>query len=183
MKVCVGCGETKSLAEFYAKPSTPYKYAGRCDPCRRAGANAHYKANKDRYREARHAYASRTRERQKELTREYSNSIHGRAKILLKSAQKRAKTKDRDVTIDLDFIKSRLNTGVCEVTGLVFDFSPPIGQKNNPFAPSLDRIDSTGGYTPENSRIVLWQYNAMKMTMSDDEVLMFFKLFVECIER
>lgn len=47
--------------------------------------------------------------------------------------------------------------GVCELTGLRFRKSE---YSRNPFASSVDRIDSTKGYENGNVRVVLWGINA-----------------------
>lgn len=48
--------------------------------------------------------------------------------------------------------------GKCAVTGLPFDVS--FENPKNPFAPSLDRMDSNKGYEPDNVVFVLWGVNA-----------------------
>lgn len=47
--------------------------------------------------------------------------------------------------------------GRCEVSGLPFNFE--VHGKRRPFAPSIDRIDSSVGYTPTNSRLVCFAVN------------------------
>lgn len=49
----------------------------------------------------------------------------------------------------------RLEAG-CALTGLPFVID---GSPNHPQAPSLDRIDTTRSYTPENTRLVCWAVN------------------------
>lgn len=59
--------------------------------------------------------------------------------------------------------------GCCEVTGL--PFRPPSEQySRNPYGPSLDRIDSSKGYTPDNVRIVCVAAN-LAMNEWGEEVL------------
>lgn len=48
------------------------------------------------------------------------------------------------------------------MTGIPFDFTPTKDYRNNPWAPSLDRIDSSIGYTWWNTKVVVWMYNAAK---------------------
>lgn len=50
--------------------------------------------------------------------------------------------------------------GHCEVTGIVFELSITDGAARRPFAPSLDRIDSSKHYTIDNCRLVCGIVNA-----------------------
>ena len=95
----------------------------------------------------------------------YTDSIKGRAKTLWHNS--RARTTNH--TITEDWIASVLNLGVCQVTGIPFEWSS--GKGRQPFSPSLDQICPGKGYTPENTRIVIWMYNAAKNVFTDADVL------------
>lgn len=83
-----------------------------------------------------------------------------RAKILLRAAINRSKKSGGKVTITLDSVIQKLKDGKCELTGLPFDLSPPNGTQKNPFAPSLDKIDSKNkNYEHGNVRVVLQSVN------------------------
>lgn len=74
------------------------------------------------------------------------------------------------------WIEQRLNTAVCEVTGLPLvtkDYKPGDQGNRDFFAPSLDRINNNAGYTPSNCRLVCWGYNLVKSNYTDREVLAF----------
>jgi hypothetical protein len=60
--------------------------------------------------------------------------------------------------------------GRCEATGIEWDFDTPGGHKR-PFVPTLDRIDSSLGYTFDNVRVVAWIYNCSKSDWTDAAVL------------
>ena len=60
--------------------------------------------------------------------------------------------------------------GKCEVTGIAFDYDNKFNTCKNPLSPSIDRIDSTKGYSKDNARIVLWQYNLMRGELTDDQL-------------
>lgn len=58
----------------------------------------------------------------------------------------------------------------CSRTGRPFSFKTVRGV-SNPWKPSLDRIDSRKGYTPDNVQLVCQIYNMAKHTWTDREVL------------
>lgn len=49
--------------------------------------------------------------------------------------------------------------GRCELTGIPFSASKPLGCQRAPFAPSVDRIDSKRGYSADNCRLVCFAVN------------------------
>ena len=71
------------------------------------------------------------------------------------------------ISITKEWIIEKLLIGICEATGDILSMEP----KNSNTA-SLDRIDPLNyNYTPENSRIVTWQFNNMKGAYSDEEFI------------
>jgi len=71
------------------------------------------------------------------------------------------------VTITLDWVIERITRGICEATG-----DKLTTKTKQPNTASLDRIDpSNPNYTPENSRIVTWQFNNMKGAFTDEEFI------------
>jgi hypothetical protein len=112
-------------------------------------------------------WAMRNPDRMASYASAWKRSLSGRAYRLLAAAAKRAEATDREITIDRRFIEERLEAGICEVTGERFDFDPPVGGTHrNPWAPSVDRRDNNGGYTPENTQIVCVAYNISKADWS-----------------
>lgn len=74
---------------------------------------------------------------------------------LLRNAKRRAKEASIDFDLDKDFIDILYNQqgGKCAVTGIDFIFEK--GETfRRPFAPSIDRVDSTIGYIKDNVRLV-----------------------------
>lgn len=105
-----------------------------------------------------HAYC---RDCQKIYAKKYRASPKGRVPGLLHDAARR-----RPVSITREWLLERLERGVCEATGLPFSFAPmEDGRHQNPFAPSLDRCDPKGDYTPGNTRLVIFAYNTAKGQM------------------
>ncbi len=59
-------------------------------------------------------------------------------------------------------------TGTCALSGLPFSFG---SQDHHPFSPSIDRIESSKGYTQDNCRFVLFAVNSFKGTGTDEQML------------
>ena len=90
-------------------------------------------------------------------------------KILLRRARKNAEKKGRSFCITEEYLSTLLEPMVCQVTGVKLRWDPDISK--DPLCPSLDRIDSNKGYTPENTRIVSWIYNLGRNSYTDDEFM------------
>lgn len=176
-KVCKKCCEEKSVEDFYVveKSESSVRRDSKCKHCVKEHNRKRYAENPE-YGIKRKERAKAYRENPskvdalRENGRKFYASVRGRAKTLFKSAQRRSKQyEDFDVTAE--WIEEKLIVGVCEITGRSFDFSPHPKYCKNPFAPSIDRKDSTKGYTRDNVRIVLWQVNLMRGEMNDEEIL------------
>lgn len=89
-------------------------------------------------------------------------SPKGIAGRLLTGARNRAKQGGYAFTLTRDWLVPRLTRGACEVTGIPFDFSPIPDRRVRAHAASLDKVDPDGGYTPENTKVVVTQYNLAK---------------------
>ena len=96
------------------------------------------------------------------LTDKYTTTIRGRAVKLYCSAHQRAKKFGSSITIDTAWVEGRLMIGYCKVTGLPFTMEPNKNGRTSPLSPSLDRIDSSKGYTEDNVQVVVWIYNNAK---------------------
>jgi hypothetical protein len=71
------------------------------------------------------------------------------------------------VTIDKNWIQQKIETGICEATGDILTTEP-----GKPNTASLDRINPKNpDYSPENARIVTWQFNNMKGVYTDEEFI------------
>ena len=104
-------------------------------------------------------YRQANPEKLKQKSRNHHNSVCGRAKSPFNSAKHRSTERNYEIDIDLDWVVSRLELGKCELTGIPFIFETRLNGHRNPYSPSLDRIDSTKGYTKDNCRVILWALN------------------------
>lgn len=97
----------------------------------------------------------------------------GKASRLVASSKTTARQRGLEHNITTDDIMPQILNGHCQATGMKFDFGrPKTGQHTNPLAPSIDRIDSKGGYTIDNIQIVTWAYNRAKCD-TDEETARF----------
>lgn len=82
-----------------------------------------------------------------------------RASTLMVSVGTRCRKSNLPMEIDATWIQDILERGVCQVSGIPFDFGKHPSTRRNPFGPSVDQIVAGKGYTLENSRIVLTALN------------------------
>lgn len=99
----------------------------------------------------------------------------GRIPVLLDNARARARNKALSIELDVRSIEAMLDACdyKCPFTGIPFDLEPHPTRQQNPYSPSLDRIDPAKGYTVSNTRVVSWVYNSMKGEGTDAELLSF----------
>lgn len=92
----------------------------------------------------------------------------------------RAKRENIEFTLTLeDFILLCNSTPVCPLLGIPLDYSAGYGRGQQPNTASLDRKDSTKGYTKANCWIISHKANRMKNDATTDEL----KLLVQALER
>jgi len=68
--------------------------------------------------------------------------------------------------------------GRCELSNIHFDFEKKPGIKNA-YAPSIDRINSSGAYSLENCRLVLYAVNVALNEWGDEQLLTISRALLE----
>lgn len=94
-------------------------------------------------------------------------------KYALRDAKSRAKYLKRDFDIDLNFLISlyKKQNGLCAISKELLTWNSGTGRHKNPYNISIDRIDSSKGYTKENVQIVCYMVNLMKNNMNMNEFI------------
>lgn len=132
-------------------------------------------------------WRSESREHERNRKRLHGKEVlkkpNRRAQQLFKAAKIRAKKKNIEIDISVEWIKNKLNLGYCELTKLKFDLNPSKNTHMNPYAPSLDRINSDQGYTKKNVRVVLASVNTALGQYGEKTILPILKSMVKAIEK
>jgi len=140
MKKCGSCKETKDLDSFNRDANTVTGYACYCKECNKEKSSIKYKKLADNH--------------------------EWKLQQTLKASKNRAKSKGLEHTLTLDnLVDLYPQDGKCPV----FDFELTWG---NPkwSSPSLDRIDSTKGYTYDNCQIISNKANILKNDATLEEL-------------
>lgn len=101
---------------------------------------------------------------------------------MLEKIEKRAVRKGIPFDLDVNWLSIKLAQGCCESTGLPFKEFPACLHEN-PYLPSIDRIDSNKGYTKDNCKLVVVGFNSLKSNFDDEIVLRFCENFVKIYEE
>lgn len=114
-------------------------------------------------------YNRRTKDKEKDKNKMAEWRRLNPAKKILSNIKTR-----NNIDLDVAWIQERLDAGVCEATGISFQF-PKYGAKagfnHYPWNPSVDKIDPNGGYCKANCRMVVWAFNRAKGLWDDDIVI------------
>ena len=101
-------------------------------------------------------------------TAKYKSTLRGRAIAMFHGTKVGRRFRDGN-ELTPEWIMAKLKLGTCEVTGLPFTYGL---EARNPWSPSLDRIDPKVGYSLNNTRVVVWIYNASKNVFHDQDVML-----------
>lgn len=128
----------------------------------------------------------------KETSRRYAEKVfktpEGRATRMIAQTRVDARRAARIFELDKEWLVEKLKKGICEKTGLPFVLNgkdqQELNQKSSkhPFSPSLERKDSTIGYTKENTIVVCLIYNYCKNVFEEEAVEMFCRAYLNNLE-
>jgi hypothetical protein len=148
-KTCNRCKEEKLLSEFTKNNAAPDGLQYKCRAC-----DVKYQAQ----RRAENLDADRVYSR--EYQRNRRKDFDYRLQMLINASKQRAKLNDREHDINVEDIKAIYPVdGCCPIFGIKLEFNGA-GFRDN--SPSIDRIDSTKGYTRDNIQVISWKANRIK---------------------
>jgi hypothetical protein len=169
MITCNICHQSKDDSEFYfRKNGKPRK---ECKTCKSVKNSKYYKENEQEIRQQTAEYKSFNSDKIKQdsieyyqsnkitirqLQKEYQISLRGRLINLMSYAKGRARQNKRGFNLDIDFLLEMFTAqnGQCKLTGISFSLEKENDCRVDPWAISIDRIDSKLGYTKDNVRLV-----------------------------
>ena len=148
---CISCGIIKSITEFYKSKNSKDGMRHTCKNCMKLSARNYNRSDEAKFMAI---------ERDKNKWRDSPE------RMLLSNARFRAKKNNIEFSLNRDDI---VIPNVCPVLGIPIIIG---SGKVNYNSPSIDRIDSSKGYTKKNSRIISWRANVVKSDASLDELVM-----------
>ena len=122
--------------------------------------------------------ANRVRVRDVMKRRRQRNSPEKRAQVMRQGVKDEAKRKGVQFDLSLAWFQVRLDAGICEMTGMAFDFEKTGTGRTAHNAPSIDRVVHGGDYTVANCRMVLFALNRALSDVGEDRMVAIFKAVI-----
>ena len=156
-KTCIRCHVKKSLLLFTVNNANKTGIASHCKECDAAASKKQKEKNPDKVKEYSRKYNSKMR-----------LDFNYRLQMLINASKQRALLKNREhsITVD-DLIALWPVDGNCPVFGFPLQFNSGGFRETSP---SVDRIDSTKGYTLDNIQILSWKANRIKAYATVEEL-------------
>lgn len=172
-RTCSVCNIEKEYSEYYLRGNGS-PHGTKCKSCvNLLNRKSSMSVEKRQHRLIRQRqYNANNHDKMKKYYDSYRCSVIGRCKSIYNSILKRSEKWGEPTDITEEYILNLLeNQKCCSVTGLPFSYDKSESYVKNPYSPSIDRIDCTKGYTCDNVRLVIWQFNLMKGELPDAELL------------
>jgi hypothetical protein len=156
-KKCGACKEEVDVARFTKNNASKDRLQSVCKSC-------------DKFRQAvrRIEKAVETREYSLNYQRNRRKDPEYRIQMLLNASKQRALKKNREHTLTLKEIKELWPVdNKCPVFGFNLEWN---NEGFRETSPSLDRIDSSKGYTKDNVQVISWKANRIKAYATIEEL-------------
>lgn len=192
-KKCCMCQDVKLSSDFYKDKGKANGLSSRCKDCAKKAAMEWKKQNPQKTRENQQKayqqnkehnveYAKQWRENNADYIKQYyqenKNAIKEKQKgksnllrAMFTSARRRASNNFMPFDLTLEYMET-IALDHCPVTGELLDWELQFSEegKRNCFAPSLDKIVPSLGYTQGNVAIICNQMNTLKSNMTLDQL-------------
>ncbi len=100
--------------------------------------------------------------------------------LLFNAAKGKHVQRNLDFSLDYMDVLKEVRRGTCAATGLpLVNVRTERFERTHPFRASLDRIDNSRGYTPDNVRVVSKIFNTAKFCWTDADVMKMAEAFVK----
>lgn len=138
-----------------------------------------YAKNKEKATAWKREWVSKNREKYIERRKKYRMIPKTRAIEMFHGAKFSAKEKNIPFDLDMEWIKQKIQAGICELTGIKFKLEPLENGRQNPYTASLDRIVPEEGYIKSNVRMILWALNAAFNSYGEDVYANIARVYLE----
>lgn len=157
IKQCCRCKEIKPVSFFTKNNAAKSKLASHCKKCDSAASKRQKEKDPEKAKLNCRKYAATRR-----------LDFKFRLQMLVNASKQRAVLKNREHSITVDDLLALWPTdGNCPVFGFPLQFNSGGFRETSP---SVDRIDSTRGYTLDNIQILSWKANRIKSYATVEEL-------------
>lgn len=174
MKVCSKCGiEKEETSDNFYYRKERKSFVAKCKCCSSLSYAARYAESTDEIREYNRKSYEKNKERIQSRRKELVNSnITSRLKKILQNSKNRADKKGWVFDLTLEDLETqyRVQDGLCAYSGV------PLEVSHGDNMVSIDRIDSSKGYTYDNIQFSTYQINLMKRDVPHETFINLCKL-------
>lgn len=121
----------------------------------------------------------RQRSSRNQHARHHAGGVDYHLSYIVRGVRQRARKNALECNIDAEFLKTLLEKqdGLCAISKIPRTFTK--GQGHISTNASVDRVDSSKGYTRDNVQLVAHQVNTMKSNLSINELIEWCKLVIK----
>lgn len=158
VKRCTGCKKELPLTSYNKDSQGKTGHKPRCRECTRKAGKKYRKTVS--YKEKSTIYATKKREKRgADPLKKWINTAYYNAK-------RRAKLNNLEFSLTKEWLQENL-AAICPLLGTLLVYN---GSKPTDASASIDRKDSTGGYTPDNCRVISLRANRIKNNATQEEL-------------
>lgn len=182
MKKCRSCKQELDDSKFCLKSSSKDGLNSICKDCEILKHREYYINNKEEILKKSKERYRLGLVKKKLLSRKQKDDINNKRKMarridprqdLLRDAKKRSKKKNLEFSITIDDI---IITKVCPILGIMMEVNDGKFSDNSP---TLDRVDNSKGYLPNNIMVISYLANKMKNSASKEQLIKFSRFMLE----